>query len=293
MAADRARAGPVERPGAAERCRGASTSGPRRSWPWSTDLLGCVLVSRRGGRLTAGRIVETEAYLGPEDAASHAAFRPASRHLFYGPGGIAYVYRIYGIHACLNAIANPRGTPGCVLIRALEPLAGRVVMARRRRRPELARGPHRPRALAALTGGPARLTEALGLTVSDSGRDLRRGPLTIHAGLGPPARAVARGTRIGITRTPGSVFATGSRPARSCRRAPPRHRGAERRSRDRGPAVSGPASTARRGRMADELSDAGLRAGQRPASTAVRKVQDGPVERFRLLEVDRVARPWG
>ena len=89
------------------------------------DLLGCVLVSELGGTLTAGRIVETEAYLGPEDGASHAAFRPGSHWLFYGPGGIAYVFRAYGLHDCLNAIAGAAGTPGCVLIRALEPLLGR------------------------------------------------------------------------------------------------------------------------------------------------------------------------
>src|SRR6266849_11199300 len=95
------------------------------------DLLGCVLASRRGSTITAGRIVETEAYLGPEDAASHAAFRPGSRALFYGDGGVAYVYLIYGLHACLNAIAAPAGRPGCVLIRSVEPLEGVRVMARR------------------------------------------------------------------------------------------------------------------------------------------------------------------
>jgi 3-methyladenine DNA glycosylase Mpg len=71
----------------------------------------------------------------PEDGASHAAFRPSSRWLFYGPGGIAYVFRAYGLNDCLNAIAGPRNTPGCVLIRALEPLTGIASMARRRKRP--------------------------------------------------------------------------------------------------------------------------------------------------------------
>jgi len=73
-----------------------------------------------------------EAYLGPEDEASHAAFRPGSRSLFYGAGGHAYVYLNYGIHYCLNAITNPAGRPGCVLIRALEPVEGVTTMARRR-----------------------------------------------------------------------------------------------------------------------------------------------------------------
>jgi DNA-3-methyladenine glycosylase len=163
------------------------------------ELLGAILVSRLGGQLTAGRIVETEAYLGPEDGASHAAFRPSSRGLFYGPGGIAYVFQAYGLHACLNAIAGPPGMPGCVLIRALEPLAGLAMMARRRRH-RLPRDPS-GRALAALTSGPARLTQALGITVRDSGRDLRQGILRIHAAARARRVTTANGPRIGITRS--------------------------------------------------------------------------------------------
>jgi DNA-3-methyladenine glycosylase len=156
------------------------------------ELLGCVLVSRAGGRLTAGRIVETEAYLGPEDAASHAAFRPSSRPLFYGPGGRAYVYRAYGLHHCLNAIAGGRGTPGCVLIRALEPLVGLATMRRRRRLP--------PGGDTRLASGPARLTEALGVTLRDNGADLRRGRLVILRERRAAAVRVAVGPRVGITR---------------------------------------------------------------------------------------------
>ncbi|PYN46831.1 MAG: 3-methyladenine DNA glycosylase, partial [Candidatus Rokuibacteriota bacterium] len=118
------------------------------------DLLGCIVVSRRGRAVTAGRIVETEAYLGPEDAASHAAFRPRSHALFYGEGGFAYVYLNYGIHYCLNAIAGAAGRPGCVLVRALEPVAGLSAMARRRRvEPDSRR----------LASGPGNLTRALGI----------------------------------------------------------------------------------------------------------------------------------
>jgi DNA-3-methyladenine glycosylase len=163
-------------------------------------LLGCILVSRVGGALTAGRIVETEAYLGPEDGASHAAFRPASRWLFHGPGGVAYVFPVYGLHACLNAIAGPAGTPGCVLIRALEPLVGIGMMARRRRHP-LARRPSAA-ALAALTSGPGRLTQALGITVRENGRDLREAPLRIHEAVRPGRRVVLTSRRIGISRSP-------------------------------------------------------------------------------------------
>lgn len=155
------------------------------------DLLGCVLAARRGRAVASGRIVETEAYLGPEDAASHAAFRPGSHALFYGDGGHAYVYLNYGIHHCLNAIAGGPGTAGCVLIRALEPLAGRSTMARRR-----GVAADSPR----LASGPGNLTRALGLTLRDNGADLTRGPLTIEPPPGPREFRVASGPRIGITR---------------------------------------------------------------------------------------------
>jgi len=141
--------------------------------------------------VTTGRIVETEAYLGPGDAASHAAFRPGSRPLFYGDGGVAYVYLIYGLHACLNAIAEPAGRPGCVLIRAVEPLEGTRVMARRRKV-----APGHP----GLARGPGNLTRAFGITVADNGVDLTRGRLTIEPATETGRFRVARGPRVGITR---------------------------------------------------------------------------------------------
>jgi DNA-3-methyladenine glycosylase len=141
--------------------------------------------------MTSGRIVETEAYLGPEDAASHAAFRPGSHPLFYGDGGFAYVYLIYGLHACLNAIVERAGRPGCVLIRAVEPLQGRRVMAQRR-----GVAPEAPR----LASGPGNVTSAFGITVADNGADLTRGRLTIEASPESRSFRVARGPRIGITR---------------------------------------------------------------------------------------------
>ncbi|HUF94341.1 MAG TPA: DNA-3-methyladenine glycosylase [Candidatus Limnocylindria bacterium] len=154
------------------------------------DLLGCMLVARRGRALTAGRIVETEAYLGPADAASHAAFRPGSRHLFYGKGGRAYVYLNYGIHCCLNAITGRAGTPGCVLIRAVEPVAGIDTMARRR---------GVPAASVRIASGPGNLTRALGITLADNAADLTTGPLTIEPRTGPRPR-IGTGPRVGITR---------------------------------------------------------------------------------------------
>jgi DNA-3-methyladenine glycosylase len=150
-----------------------------------------VLVSRTGTDLTAGRIVETEAYLGPEDAASHAAFRPSSHHLFYGDGGHAYVFRIYGVHLCLNAITGRPGAPGCVLIRALEPAAGLSIMARRRGGMEESAG---------LANGPGKLTQALDVSLRDNGADLTRGRLVIAPPDAPRDFDIARGRRIGITR---------------------------------------------------------------------------------------------
>jgi DNA-3-methyladenine glycosylase len=150
-----------------------------------------LLVSRRGRALTSGRIVETEAYLGPEDAASHAAFRPGSHWLFYGEGGVAYVFSAYGMHLCLNAIAGRAGQPGCVLIRAIEPVEGRPTMARRRGlAPEVER----------LASGPGNVTRALAISARDNGIDLTSGRLTIEP-RAPGARIkIASGPRIGITR---------------------------------------------------------------------------------------------
>jgi DNA-3-methyladenine glycosylase len=156
------------------------------------DLLGCILVSRCGRAVTAGRIVETEAYLGPEDGASHAAFRPGSHWLFYGEGGVAYVFLSYGTHHCLNAIAGPVGTPGCVLIRALEPVIGQALMARRRGTAAAARRP---------ASGPGNLTRALGVTLRDNSADLTTGPLTIVPAAGRGRPRIATGPRIGITRS--------------------------------------------------------------------------------------------
>lgn len=135
--------------------------------------------------------METEAYLGPEDEASHAAFRPGSRPLFYGEGGFAYVYRAYGLHHCLNAIAGRAGHPGCVLIRALEPVEGLPLMARRRRVPALS-----PR----LASGPGNLTRALAVSLRHNGGDLTRGALTIEGRDPVGIVRVERGPRVGITR---------------------------------------------------------------------------------------------
>jgi DNA-3-methyladenine glycosylase len=132
------------------------------------DLLGKVLAHGPA----AGLIVETEAYLGGDDLASHSArgLTPRTRVIF-GPPGHAYVYFVYGMYECLNLVAEPVGHPGCVLIRALEPLAGMELM--RRRRPA-ARKPED------LARGPGRLTMAMGITRAHNGRDVTRGSLVVR-----------------------------------------------------------------------------------------------------------------
>jgi len=154
------------------------------------ELLGCVLVSRRGRVVTAGRIVETEAYLGPEDAASHAAFRPGSHALFYGDGGFAYVYLNYGIHYLVNAVTEREGSPAAVLIRALEPIDGVALMTRRRRE-------GRTDIDGNLCRGPGNLTRALGITLAENRLDLTSSRLSIED-RGHTTGTIAWGPRIGI-----------------------------------------------------------------------------------------------
>jgi DNA-3-methyladenine glycosylase len=149
-------------------------------------LLGCVLV--RGE--TAGMIVETEAYLGLDDLAAHASRGLTERtRVIFGPAGRAYVYFIYGMHECLNVVADREGGPGCVLIRALEPLTGFEQMQDRRNW----NGPR-----CGLTNGPGKLTQALGITREQYGARLYTGPLTIRCWKEKPLFEVAITPRIGI-----------------------------------------------------------------------------------------------
>jgi DNA-3-methyladenine glycosylase len=151
---------------------------PRRV---ARELLGKVIVRRRGPKLRAGRIVEVEAYLGANDLAAHAAAgRTARNQVLFGPPGHAYVYFIYGVHYCLNISCLPDGEAGCVLIRTLEPVAGMEEMARARGLEDL--NLESVRDLRKLTSGPGRLCEALGITrPRDNGKDLvsRRSDLQV------------------------------------------------------------------------------------------------------------------
>src|SRR5580700_5594008 len=132
------------------------------------DCLGKILVHGS----VAGRIVEVEAYLGVNDRAAHSWRGPTNRtRVTFGPPGHAYVYFIYGMYECLNFVAEPEGMAGCVLIRALEPLAGLATM--RRRRPAA----HR---IEDLASGPGKLTLAMGITRKLNGADLVGGPLQVR-----------------------------------------------------------------------------------------------------------------
>ena len=137
------------------------------------ELLGRVLCHRRRGTLTAGRIVEVEAYLGRQDPASHAYRGQTQRNrAMFGPPGHAYVYFTYGNHFCMNVVTGADGEAGAVLIRALEPMEGLAVMKRRRGRREPAE----------LTSGPGKLAQALGIDLRVYGHDLTREPLWIESG---------------------------------------------------------------------------------------------------------------
>jgi DNA-3-methyladenine glycosylase len=145
---------------------------------------------------TAGVIVETEAYHESEPAChAFVGITPRTRTLF-GPPGRAYVYRSYGIHALLNAVCEPEGVGAAVLIRALEPVRG--IERMRARRGVLAAGPVRDRDLCS---GPGKLTQALGISLTENGSDLQAGPvLILQPSAGRRAPAVVEGTRIGISR---------------------------------------------------------------------------------------------
>ena len=143
------------------------------------DLIGKVLVHETGAGRASGMIVETEAYIGEDDPACHAAPGPTARNApLYGPPGVAYVYLNYGIHYLVNAVTESDGWPAAVLIRALEPHEGVGLMRRRR-----ARGSGRPAASFAdveLCRGPGNLTKALGIDLRQNLKDLTDSSLRIE-----------------------------------------------------------------------------------------------------------------
>jgi len=157
------------------------------------EMLGTVLECETKQGTASGIIVETEAYIGEHDLACHAAVgRTARTEPLYGPPGIAYVYFIYGMYWCVNAVTRASGLPSAVLVRALEPLDGIALM--HKRRPRVTHS-------ADLTNGPGKLCTALGITGSLNGKSLRRKPIMIREGERVSDDQVEITARIGITRS--------------------------------------------------------------------------------------------
>ena len=156
------------------------------------EMLGTILECRTKSGAASGIIVETEAYVGEHDPACHAAAGLTRRTApLYARPGIAYVYFIYGVHWCFNAVTRDEGLPSAVLVRAVEPLTGLAVM--QSRRGEKVRGHN-------LTNGPGKLCAALGIDGSLNGVSLQRGSLLIREGSRVRDDDVVVGPRIGITK---------------------------------------------------------------------------------------------
>jgi DNA-3-methyladenine glycosylase len=156
----------------------------------AVGLLGARLVSTVGGVRTVGVIVETEAYGGPEDPASHAATvrGPTERNrAMYGPAGRAYIYRSHGVHWCMNVVTGVEGRAEAVLVRGVEALEGEESMTARRR------------GASPLGAGPGRLCAALAITGELYGHDLREPPLRLEAGWAIPDERVGVSGRVGVS----------------------------------------------------------------------------------------------
>jgi DNA-3-methyladenine glycosylase len=156
------------------------------------DLLGMVVVSAAGGELTTARIVETEAYLGYDDPASHGYLhrRNARNEALFGPPGSWYVYLSYGMHWCANLVCQKTGLASAVLLRALEPLDGLPVMRRRR-----GSVPDRD-----LCSGPGKLCQALGITRQLDGSRMADSQVLVHRPRSSEESTIAVTPRVGITK---------------------------------------------------------------------------------------------
>ena len=156
------------------------------------ELLGCVVESHSPEGVASGLIVETEAYIGEHDLACHAAAGRTKRtEPLYGPPGMSYVYFIYGVHWCFNAVTRAAGSPSAVLVRAIEPLAGVELM--RRRRPAAKRDID-------LSNGPGKLCAALGIDERHNALPLDRPPLIVREGVRIDSARVRITPRVGITK---------------------------------------------------------------------------------------------
>ena len=157
----------------------------------SRELLGKVLCTNYNGKLTSGIIVETEAYAGVIDKASHAYDNKKTNQtkIMYDSGGIAYIYLCYGIHHLFNVVTNSKNIPHAILIRAIEPINGIETMLKRRKKKNKGY---------TLTSGPGSLTKALGITINDSGKSLMSNLIWIENQKNINANNVISSPRVGI-----------------------------------------------------------------------------------------------
>ena len=166
------------------------------------ELIGKVLVHRTGAGLTSGVIVEVEAYVGESDPACHAAPGPTTRNApLYGPPGHSYVYLNYGVHYLFNVVTEPAGSPAGILIRALEPVDGILLMRKRRGRSRTKRHlrPRRRVSDHELCRGPGNVTQAMGLSLGHNRLDLL-GNLLYIEDRGQAVSELSWSPRIGITK---------------------------------------------------------------------------------------------
>jgi DNA-3-methyladenine glycosylase len=185
------------------------------------ELLGALVVSNVGGTRTVGRIVETEAYLGRDDPASHGYRdrRNERNWALFGRPATWYVYLSYGVHWCSNLVCGPEGTAGAVLLRALEPVEGLEVMRRRR---DGIDDRH-------LCSGPGKLCQALGITRALDGTLMPESSVRVHPGAEQARPSIVTTPRIGITKAAdwplrfcveGSPFVSGFRAGAGAIRLP-------------------------------------------------------------------------
>jgi len=157
------------------------------------ELLGKLLVHETAEGVTSGKVVETEAYMGPEDKASHAYgnLRTLRTEVQFGPKGRAYIYLVYGMYYCLNVTSGKvPGKPEAILVRALEPVSGVEIMMKRRMVPE--------GSAAKLANGPGKLCMAMGLSTKQNSVDLCARPLHIDSGVPVDEKDIVQTTRINV-----------------------------------------------------------------------------------------------
>jgi DNA-3-methyladenine glycosylase len=168
----------------------------RNTFTVARELLGKILVHKTANGGTSGKIVETEAYMGPEDKASHAYknLRTRRTEVQYGPKGHAYIYFIYGMYYCLNVTSGEiSGKPEAILIRAVEPIEGIEIMLNNRKSRARAKDKVKK-----LTSGPGKLCDAMEITTKLNGHDFVRPPLCIKDGDKIGQDRITEAKRIGV-----------------------------------------------------------------------------------------------